>query len=88
MKDQPTNHVVFLGAGASRTPGYPVGDSLRLRLSCPTHLEEALKQGPALPTSDIAYESARHFLLDPFGGLLALFREGGFATVDEFSKLA
>jgi hypothetical protein len=40
-------HVVFLGAGASKTSGYPLADELRLRLSaqqqCISDLKQAVK---------------------------------------------
>ena len=85
-KQQP-NHVIFLGAGASYSSGYPIGDGLRLLLACPNHFRERLRTvyGAALDTdlSKVCYvpftqcrESAD------------IFRRGGFATVDEFSKLA
>jgi hypothetical protein len=73
-------HVIFLGAGASQSSGYPIGQDLRLLISSQTHLQEKL-------TKLFQREFPTNFLLDFFESI-KLFRYGGFATVDEFSKLA
>jgi hypothetical protein len=84
-------HVIFLGAGASATSGYPVGQELRLLMSSKDHFEKEIRKVP--PAHEEFQKSwvnhnkcIRHF--DDFVEAVKLFRHGGFATVDEFSKLA
>ena len=81
------NHVIILGAGASYTSGYPMAEELRQLLSgkqewgrylARTHLDARISNN---------YTSALD-LTDTMQDEMRLFREGGFATVDEFSKLA
>jgi hypothetical protein len=82
-------HVIFLGAGASRGSGYPLANGLRLLISSRKKWEEALvgyenKQGLGnrpITTLGMAYWDRHKDALD-------LFRKGGFATIDEFCKLA
>lgn len=80
-----SRHVIFLGAGASFTSGYPVGDGLRLRMSSDKHLRDEVakifKEEREIPDLCVA-----HF--ESFSDSVKLFRKGGFGTVDEFSKLA
>jgi hypothetical protein len=38
------NHVIFLGAGASASSGYPIGQELRLRMASQKHFDEELKK--------------------------------------------
>jgi hypothetical protein len=71
------NHVIFLGAGASRGSGYPIGNDLRLMLSDIKTLRRHLNDERPLGQSDLA----------PYALTIELFRKGGFGTVDEFSKL-
>lgn len=82
-------HVIFLGAGASKGSGYPLANDLRLLISSKKKWEEALVQ----------YEKKHDFVERPLTkpGMaywdkhqeaLELFRNGGFATIDEFCKLA
>jgi hypothetical protein len=79
------NHVIFLGAGASYTSGYPVGQELRLSMTSKNHFQTKVekvfgKNSRAIKT-----------LLAYFGNFtesIDLLRHGGFATVDEFGKLA
>jgi hypothetical protein len=84
------HHVIFLGAGASKNSGYPVGDALRLRLCSidhfNSHLEEALSKGRSNVIDDLKRIYRSYF--QEFQAEIDLFRYGGFATVDEFSKLA
>src|SRR5258705_1072078 len=87
------HHVIFLGAGASYTSGYPIGQELRLRMTSKDYFQAELDK--LYPTNNSIlnqslYQSKlkclEHF--DRFAKSVELFRHGGFATVDEFSKLA
>jgi hypothetical protein len=86
-------HVIFLGAGASYTSGYPLSADLRLILSSPANFRnyitdkvdkfgniELSKRRELQEKLERAYASFNHEV--------QLFRDGGFATVDEFSYLA
>ncbi len=82
-------HVIFLGAGASVSSGYPLANGLRLLMSSKKHWEEALlkyEEDRKLPQGSILNKGI------PFWNIheeaLKLFRTGGFATLDEFCKLA
>jgi len=79
-------HVIFLGAGASYTSGYPLAVGLRQLFSSAhtfgNYLNEKIGQRDSL---------AKTLLAKWFSDLsepIELFREGGFGTVDEFSSLA
>jgi hypothetical protein len=79
-------HVIFLGAGASKESGYPLANDLRLLISSRKDWIRALqmydeKHGGALTDMGTAYWETHAEALD-------LFRNGGFATLDEFCKLA
>lgn len=79
-------HVIILGAGASYTSGYPLAADLRVILSS----TEAFKKYVEGKTSQ-HNQKFRDKLLQLFAynePAIRLFREGGFATVDEFSFLA
>jgi hypothetical protein len=82
-------HVIFLGAGASYGSGYPLANGLRLLISSRQKWEEAVAN----------YESKHRYAQRPITTVamsyfdkhqdsLELFRKGGFATLDEFCKLA
>jgi hypothetical protein len=82
-------HIIFLGAGASHGSGYPLANGLRLLISSRNKWEDAL----------VKYESAHGLMNRPISNLgmeywdrhvdaLKFFRNGGFATIDEFCKLA
>jgi hypothetical protein len=83
------SHVIFLGAGSSRGSGYPLANDLRLLISSRKNWEEALVNyedkhklsGRPITTLGRNYWDYHVVALD-------LFRNGGFATVDEFCKLA
>jgi hypothetical protein len=85
------NHVIFLGAGASATSGYPIGQELRLRMASQKHFDEELKKhirlDLVLPEPRNAYGKCLNRFAD-FNDSVELFRHGGFGSVDEFSKLA
>src|SRR5579859_1237495 len=84
-------HVIFLGAGASFNSGYPIGEKLRLRLSSLEHFKQHLEDNGVQTTGAqgdciCGSRCLQHF--GEFAESIELFRYGGFATVDEFSKLA
>jgi hypothetical protein len=84
-------HVIFLGAGASYTSGYPIGEELRLRLCSRAVLladlkERATRDAPQ-GLAEAFYKRCQQYF-DEFQDSIDLFRYGGFGTVDEFSKLA
>lgn len=78
-------HVVFLGAGASKTSGYPLADELRLLIASPESLRSRVKDlsGPHFDGLDSLLAKWLDVLKQP----IRLFREGGFSTVDEFVRL-
>ena len=82
-------HVIFLGAGASKGSGYPLANELRLLISSRQHFEKAITE------YEIKHRLTGHPIwtdakacLDQRSATLDLFRNGGFATIDEFCKLA
>ncbi len=88
---QAKKHVVFLGAGASVTSGYPLANELTLLMSNPDTFKERLRD---LMTAEGDFESVergfhtdsiitRHLALSEAAKLL---RSGDFATMDELSK--
>lgn len=77
------NHVIFLGAGASASSGYPIGNELRLQISSESHLKAALKK--SVQNEDIVSSCLNFYRQSK---AIEIFREGCFGTVDEFSKLA
>ena len=78
-------HVIFLGAGASHASGYPLASQLRLLLSSKKHFQEWIQK--CFSGDGNALGLATEFF-DAFEKSIKLFREGGFATVDEFCKLS
>jgi len=78
-------HVIFLGAGASCTSGYPIGQELRLLMSSRNHFAAKVQE---LYAGDVKMVEQVCEYFDRFTESIDLFRHGGFATVDEFSKLA
>ena len=82
-------HVIFLGAGASKGSGYPLANELRLRISSKEHFVQEVadyenKHGLKGRPISLEVEAS----LQRHGGVIDLFRNGGFATLDEFCKLA
>jgi len=83
------HHVIFLGAGASCGSGYPLANDLRLLISSRKKWEEALVKyedkhklsGRPITSMGINYWDVHTVALN-------LFRNGGFATIDEFCYLA
>ena len=80
-----TNHVIFLGAGASYTSGYPIGRELGLLMASRSHFAAKAME---LYGNDAGLTGQLLEYFDRFTESVELFRHGGFATVDEFSKLA
>jgi hypothetical protein len=83
------HHVIFLGAGSSYGSGYPLANDLRLLISSRKNWEEALvkyEDEHKLPGKPISALGINYW--DYHVVALDLFRNGGFATVDEFCKLA
>lgn len=82
-------HIIFLGAGASYRSGYPLANDLRLLISSRKKWEKALAKYQTshnievlrIPAIGLQYWDKNRDVLD-------LFRNGGFATIDEFCKLA
>jgi hypothetical protein len=91
MNKQLTDHVIFLGAGASFTSGYPIGQELRLRITSKKHIAEELRKIVSPESVDPKGRELFRQCLDNveyFADSIELFRHGGFGTVDEFSRLA
>jgi hypothetical protein len=89
MKRRREKHVIFLGAGASFGSGYPLASQLRLLLSSREHFEKAITEyedQSGLKDKPIWRHAQHCFTRNEKA--LQLFRHGGFATVDEFCKLA
>jgi hypothetical protein len=83
-------HVIFLGAGASRTSGYPLADDLRrLWLASTAGLQQQV--GERMPNQNISQnqnsQAAIATWLKPIEHSLQFFREGCFGTIDEFCYL-
>lgn len=81
----PQKHVIFLGAGASVTSGYPLANDLRLRLSSEKQMKVDIER---LDAGHLASHAAITACFSDFKSSIELFRHGGFGSVDEFAKLA
>jgi hypothetical protein len=79
-------HVIVLGAGASASSGYPVGEGLRKLLANPERLCAKVKE--QLKEKNEEIEGGLDYSLKTLDRSIRLFRNGGFATVDEFVRLA
>lgn len=86
----PHKHVIFLGAGASVTSGYPLANDLRLRLSNVRQLIFDLEELAKKTFASIDFQERKvcRDYFDQFKDTLEQFRHGGFESVDAFSKLA
>lgn len=86
----PRKHVIFLGAGASFTSGYPLANGLRLRLSNERQLIFDLEELAKVTKESVDFEERKicRDYFTQFKDALEQFRHGGFGSVDEFSKLA
>lgn len=87
VTDKKSKHVIILGAGASVTSGYPIANDLRLLLTSEQKVREELqKQGKPIDKEiDLAISPMFRGTAEKIS---PLFRDGCFATVDEFSNLA
>jgi hypothetical protein len=81
----PSKHVIFLGAGASNKSGYPLANDLRVRMASRKDWEGFLKEREFTDTQIV---SKGVDFWNEHEASLTLFRNGGFATLDEFIKLA
>ena len=79
-------HVIVLGAGASATSGYPVAEELRKLLANPERLREKVKEKVKEKYEQV--KPGLDYSLKVLDRSIRLFRNGGFATVDEFIRLA
>jgi hypothetical protein len=95
-------HVIFLGAGASASSGYPLANELRLRISSMSHFRRAITMayhsyekanGRFKPDWKEGEHPEPDYMRDAIffatanASAITLFRRGGFASVDEFCKL-
>jgi hypothetical protein len=79
-------HVIFLGAGASCTSGYPLAEGLRRIVSSEKAFKEYLSKKTVKMSIDVSQAIQKRF--SDCSNAIRLFREGGFGTLDEFSYLA
>lgn len=83
---QKQKHVIILGAGASCTSGYPLADRLRVLMSSEKDFQAELIR--LLPKDMLTPLLEGSLFFRPNQEAIDLFRHSGFATIDEFSKLA
>jgi hypothetical protein len=79
-------HVIVLGAGASASSGYPDGEGLRKLLADPERLRGKVKEQLKEKYGEV--KSGLDQSLSTIEKSIRLFRYGGFASVDEFVRLA
>jgi hypothetical protein len=86
-------HVIFLGAGASVTSGYPLAEKLRKewlisKIDLRKKIFKMLHDFGG-STAGQVHAAQVHFdaWIEPIAASLQLFREGGFGTIDEFCYL-
>ena len=80
-------HVIILGAGASVSSGYPMANGLRLLMSSEASLRKELESRGKF-NKDYTGKVINKMMGGEVAEAVQLFRHGGFASVDEFSKLA
>jgi hypothetical protein len=82
---KPGKHVIFLGAGASMSSGYPSAVELRKAMASENGFASYVRKhlGPDLLSHKIAFE-----FRERFEDVLEYFRDGGYGSVDEFCYLA
>jgi len=83
-------HVIFLGAGASVSSGYPTAMDLRELMASEEALEkQVLTAIRGIPPGPQHIGSAAQFnqWIDPMKRSLKLFRDGCFGTIDEYCSL-
>lgn len=84
--------MIFLGAGASATSGYPLAADLRLLTSSESHFQRKLQAVPGIDYDPgkvgfAGMSDALKRLREQNRLAIALFRNGCFASLDEFCKL-
>jgi hypothetical protein len=89
--NKPGKHVIFLGAGASISSGYPSAVDLRKLLSSEasfvSHVEKHLGEGRGGgKAQEVAFKAS--FFQHHHSTTLENFRFGGYGTLDEFCYLA
>ena len=93
MSDQKRQkHVIFLGAGASASSGYPLANDLRIRMcdreSFEHHVKERLDIEDMAPGDFYPLREQARRLFNDYGKASALLKAGAFGTMDELSQLA
>jgi hypothetical protein len=79
----PGKHVIFLGAGASHSSGFPLANDLKLLMTSAAHRETKCMQltQRSFPAEGIAF-------IDKIGSAIKPFSEASFSSIDEFCRLA
>ena len=75
------HHVIILGAGASKSSGYPLGNDLRLMMQSPDHLRKLINE------AGVAYSQFQEFI-ESHKTEMDVLRHGGFGSVDEYCRIA
>ena len=92
MNQNKGKHVIFLGAGASASSGYPMANRLTLLMSDrKTLIQEILRcsrDSGEEWRADWFHDSAVTRYLDSFNSATIPLRNGAFATMDELSHLS
>jgi hypothetical protein len=87
-----SKHVIFLGAGASASSGYPMANRLTLLMADRRTLFEEIvrcsKDFGEVWEAAWFRKSAITIYLDSFNAATAALRDGAFATMDELSRLS
>jgi hypothetical protein len=87
-KSTTPKHVIILGAGASASSNYPLANDLRLWMSGKDALWKKIAETLPEQTLDGDLYKQYNEWIQPAEEALRLFREGAFATIDEFCKLS
>ena len=90
---KPRKHVIFLGAGASASAGFPVGMRLAELMKRPSELRietiSALQQtGVEKDEANRLFETHVANFVKEFENACEIFRRSGYSTIDQFSKEA
>src|SRR6267154_5575562 len=85
-------HVIILGAGASKSSGYPIANALTLLMCDGGMFRRILRQefeDSGDPNAErFSQNSVITHYFDSLRGTTSLLRNGDFATMDELSRLA
>ena len=90
---KPTKHVIFLGAGASLSSGYPLADRLTVLMCDPTTFQMELERVMLSEHSDrsqreVEREQVVAYFSELWKGGTDMLRAGDFRTMDEMSRFA